>query len=577
MESEKFFFLWNTVDGMEGWKSMSRICKSVSVLLAAAMIFTGAAGCKSGGSEIKVAENSEAVTFPLKKQITFTVWRPAVSGLLAKYPDQGNLPYYKELTKRTGVKFIVKCPPVGQEKDQFNLMISSGDLPDIFDGMSVPWYYPGSINKAYADGIIIKLNDLQKKYAPELMEIYRKYPGVDAFVKNDSGDYLSVPYIRGNSELCTTGGLIIRKDWLDRLSMEVPKTIRQWHDVLSAFKNQIGATAPMLDMKANALTGAYGIATGYFLEDGKVKFGPADARYKDFLTEMAEWYKEGLIDPEIATNNSKTRDAKACSEKTGAFVAAGGSGLGRYMQTMAPVNPNYELVGVQNAVLKNGDINRFYNTETAVDAPDCSISSQCGSPDIAMRLLNYGFTREGYIFNNFGIEGTSFHWVDNYPKYTDTITKNPDGLSMTAALQLYARSAENGPFVQDPRYRDQYFALPEQKQAVKSWRVYSEHAQGPDFPYLRGVLSLTESGEITPVETQVNTYVEEMLYKFVEGQAAITDDSFKAYVAQLKTLGLDTAVKDRQTAEDRFKKANPTLYTSETEINVSDMYQDVGK
>lgn len=554
---------------------MHRVYRLISVLLAAVLVAVASSGCKSGAGGTATGANAKSITFPLTEPVTFTIWRPAVSALLAKYPDQGDLPYYQELTKRTGIKFVVKCPPVGQEKDQFNLMVSSGDLPDILDGMSVPWYYPGSINKAYSDGIIIKLNDLQEKYAPELTEIYHKYPGVDACVKNDAGDYLSVPFIRGNSELCTTTGLIIRKDWLDKLGLEAPKTIDQWHTVLTAFKSQLGATAPMLDMNVNALTGAYGIATGYFMEDGKVKFGPADPRYRDFLTEMAKWFKEGLIDPEIATNNSKTRDAKVCSNKTGAFVAAGGSGLGRYMQTMSPVDPNYKLIGVQDAVLKDGDVNRFYSTETAVDTPDCSISSKCEHPDIAMTLLNYGFTKEGYIFNNFGIEGTSFNWEDNYPKYTDLITKNPDELSMTAALQLYARSAENGPFVQDPRYREQYFALPEQQQAVKSWRTYAEDAQGPDFPYLRGILSLSESSEITPIETQVNTYVDEMLYKFVEGQMQITDSTFDSYLEQLKNLGVDTAVKDRQTAEDRFRKANPTLYTSKTEIDVYDMYKDI--
>ena len=79
------------------------------------------------------------------------------------------------------------------------------------------------------------------------------------------------------------------------------------------------------------------------------------------------------------------------------------------------------------------------------------------------------------------------------------------------------------------------------------------------------------------IDTQINTYVEEMRYKFLEGQTAITDSTFNNYIAQLQGFGLDTAVKDRQTAEDRFKSENPTLYTSTEETNVYEMYKDTVK
>lgn len=554
-----------------------RTRKIISILLAAAMVSAVTAGCKSGGGngDAVAANDDQTLTFPLKTPVTLTIWRPAISSLLGQYPDQSKLPIYEELTKKTGIKFVLKCPAVGQEKDQFNLMVASGEMPDIFDGNSVSNYYPGGLIKAGTDGIIMKLNDLQKKYAPDLLKVYEKYKGVDAYAKNSDGDYLGIPFIRGAQITTTTGGMVMRKDWLDKLGLQAPTTISEWYDALSAFKNKLGATAPLLDL-GQQLYGAYGINDGYFVEDGKVKFGPADPRYKDFLTEMAKWYKEGLIDPEIATNNSKTKDAKACSNKSGAFYGTGGNGIGRYEHQMASVDPNYKLIGVQSPTLKEGDINRIFQSDRSVATMiTCSISSKCKNPDVAMSFLNYGFTGDGYILYNFGIEGQTFNWENDYPKFTDLITKNPQDLSFTAALQLYARSAENGPFVQDPRYREQYFALPEQQQAVKSWRTYAENAQGPDFPYLRGILSLSESSEITPIETQVNTYVDEMLYKFVEGQTQITDGTFNSYLAQLKNLGLDTAVKDRQTAEDRFRKANPTLYTSKTEIDVYDMYKDI--
>ena len=333
----------------------------------------------------------------------------------------------------------------------------------------------------------------------------------------------------------------------------------------------------MLVVDQQELTGAYGINTGYFVEDGKVKYGPADPRFKDYLTEMAKWYKEGLIDPEVATNDSKTKDAKACSDKSGAFYGTGGNGIGRYEQQMASTDPNYKLIGVPNPILKNGDTNRFYQADRSVATMvSCSICSSCKNPDVAMSFLNYGFTDAGYILYNFGIEGTTFNWENGYPKFTDLITKNPDGLSFTAALQMYARSPDIGPFVQDPRYQEQYFALPEQREAVTTWTTYKGQATGGNYPYVRGILSSAQSAETAPFDSQIDTYRKEMLYKFIEGQIEITDSSFNDYVNQLNTLGLQTAIKDRQDAEDQFKKDNPDLYSSNAvELNSWELYKDL--
>lgn len=555
---------------------MKRARRVLSFTLAILMTAAVSAGCGKHQAA-QTGKTAKSVTFPLSAPVTLKIWKPAISVLIGQYPDQSQLPIYQELTKKTGINFKILCPAVGEEKDQFNLMVSSGDLPDILDETSVNNYYPGGIVKASTDGIITKLNDLQNKYAPDLLKIYNTYKGVDAYVKDENGNYLAVPFIRGQQQYLCTSGLIMRKDWLDKLGLTAPTTIDEWYTTLSAFKNKLGATAPLLDLSL-PLYGAYGISSDYFMEGGKVKYGPADSRYKNFLTEMAKWYKEGLIDPEIATNNSKTKDAKACSDRAGAFSGSGGNGIGRYEQQMASANPSYKLIGVQSPTLKKDETSRFYNCEKAVSSGAvCCITSKCKNQDVAMSFLNYGYTKEGYVLYNFGVEGTTFNWENGYPKFTSTITKNSQGLSFTAALQMYARSPDSGPFVQDPRYQEQYFALPEQMDAFHSWTKYKDSASGGNSPTLRGVMNQTETSETAPVDTQISTYVNEMLYKFLEGQTPINDSTFNAYLAQLKTLGLDTAVKNRQSAEDRFKKANPTLYTDKSEINVYDMYKNITK
>lgn len=68
-------------------------------------------------------------------------------------------------------------------------------------------------------------------------------------IKTDDGNYFAFPFIRGEDKLCYTVGGFVRQDWHEELGMEVPTTVDEWHDVLTAFKEEKGAEAPL------ALTG----------------------------------------------------------------------------------------------------------------------------------------------------------------------------------------------------------------------------------------------------------------------------------------------------------------------------------
>ncbi|WP_127585083.1 hypothetical protein [Paenibacillus koleovorans] len=47
------------------------------------------------------------------------------------------------------------------------------------------------------------------------------------------------------------------------------------------------------------------------------------------------------------------------------------------------------------------------------------------------------------------------------PKYTDLILNNPDKLPITQVMAKYFIASWSGPIVQDKRYIEQYYTLPE--------------------------------------------------------------------------------------------------------------------
>ena len=91
------------------------------------------------------------------------------------YSSMSEVTMYKELEKITGVKINFVHPTFDQAQEKFSLMIASGNLTDIVE---TDWrtYYQGGITKALRDGIIIELDDIIDKSAPNYKKFMEKNP-----------------------------------------------------------------------------------------------------------------------------------------------------------------------------------------------------------------------------------------------------------------------------------------------------------------------------------------------------------------------------------------------------------------
>mgnify|MGYP002615509160 FL=1 len=150
------------------------------------------------------------------------------------------------------------------------------------------------------------------------------------------------------------------------------------------------------------------------------------------------------------------------------------------------------------------------------------------------------------MLNNFGIEGESYEMKDGYPTYTDVITKNPDGLAMSQALPLYVRAANEGPFVQDARYIEQYYALPQQQEALSVWgnNNHEKHA----VPQI--TMTEEETSEYSKIINEITTYRDEMTVKFIVGSESL--DNYQSYVSNIENMNIKRALEIKQAAYERF-------------------------
>lgn len=504
----------------------------ITALTVGAMLLVSGCNGKNAGSN--------------SKELTYWVYMNSdASSVMSNF---GDTPLAKKLEENTGIHVTYQHPPVGQETEKFNIMVASDDLPDIIE---YTWtYYPGGPSKALDDGTIISISDHKSK-APNLFKYLNENNDIMKLSQTDTGDVFAFPFIRGDKSLLTSKGIIIRQDWLDDLGLEMPETIDEWDAVLTAFKNQKGAAAPLslpsdeLINVSSFFSGAYGIAGSYYRDGDTIKYGPADPRFKDFLIKMNEWYSKKLLDQNFAVIDSKGIDSNILNGVSGATVGSMGRGIGKWMS--GKVSEGYRLEGAPSPVLKKGDMPEFGFRQLQVPGSAfAAITTSCKNIDTAMEFLDYGYSEEGTMLYNFGIEGESYNMIDGYPTYTDNITHNEEGLSMTAAMALYTRSFDRGPFVQDKRYLEQYSSMPEQ---VRAWHTWEQtNADAHILPHL--YIAQEDLNEYTNLNTSVKSYADEMLLKFIMGKESL--DKYDSFVDELNQRGLQTVLRLKQEAYNRY-------------------------
>ena len=150
---------------------------------------------------------------------------------------------------------------------------------------------------------------------------------------------------------------------------------------------------------------------------------------------------------------------------------------------------------------------------------------------------------------NFGVEGVSYNMVNGYPTYTDLIMKNPDKtMAPSVIMTKFIRGNYDGIMVQRKEYMEQYAALPQQKESIKTWGNTNIDA------HLMPKVALTpeESSEAAKIQTDVNTYNSEMFMKFIMGVEPM--ENWDKYVAQLKKLNIEKLVQINQAAVERYNK-----------------------
>ncbi len=514
--------------------------KGFMMILSMALLCTALGGC----GEKQVSEGG---------QKEFTYWAELPTSGASQIQSMNDMTMYQELEKRTGVKISFVHPPVGQGKEQFNLLVASGasELPDMVE---YAWpNYPGGPDKAVSDGIILELTDLIDKHAPNLKKLLAENEIYQKQSVTDSGILYGFPSLNVG-KYRTFGGLIIRKDWLDDLSLEMPETLDEWENVLRQFKEKKGAKAPLTFMSNNIDTSfhfnnIYNVGLSMYVDNKTIKFPQMEPGYRDYLERMHKWYEEGLLDAEYDTNNQTVVDAKMTNGTSGVTYGFIGGTIGRYVNAMKEKDPKYKLAAAQFPVKNKGDEPRFLECQKEANTPFVAVTTNCKDPEAAVKWLDYLYSEEGMILKNFGVEGVTYNEVDGHYVYTDEILHNPNGLSIAEAMGINFRANQPSPgFNQHEDYLKQYYELPEQLEALDVWTKYTDNAKETVLPPITPTME--ENEELIALKSEIDTYTQEMTLKFIKGIEPLS--GYDKFIEELKRMGVERYIEIHQAALDRY-------------------------
>lgn len=445
-----------------------------------------------------------------------------------------------------------------EAQEKMGLLLASGNYPDIiYFAMATPTrQYTGGMEKGIADGVLVDSTPLIENYMPNykrLMEAQdesRVESMTDTGLKtiwsysaNDEGPH-------GENEWC---GMVIRKDWLDELNLPMPETLDEWHDTLVAFKDQKGADAPLMigttgPVGNGAFLTAFGILPAYYQVNGEVKYGPAQPEYKEYIDLMAQWYKEGLIDPNFMTNNANigAPNEYMVNGRTGAcstFYSMANQGM--INMGLVTDNPNFYLQAIQNPVRNKGDKPYTSKVADGIVNSMIGITTSCKNPELAAMWLDFNYTTEGMLMNMYGVEGESYTIAaDGTYQFTDEILNNPEH-SATDALKFWARGNGLGLYNWQTAMR----TYSNYDEIIETERVWTEQDMSLCLP--RNLfMTDEEANEYSSLYTSIQTMVQENTCNWIQGAA--TTDNFDSFVESLNQFGLQRCIEIQQGLLDRY-------------------------
>ena len=489
--------------------------------------------------------------------VTITWWVGEGFTLHDTYTTAEESPFHSGLIEHTGVNIDWQFPAAGTNATQaLNLILAGGDLPDIIYRANGTGFKQ-DVERYMEEEIIRDLTDYIEEYSPAYYKFISSEDIYERALKTDSGKYYGYGLFQEDGGWnATYQGPVIRQDWLDRLNLETPETISDWDEVIKAFKNEFDAVLSFAwnRFRSTGISGAFGAygAANYQLyidDNNNVQLAHAQPEWKDYMAKLNEWWKAGLLDQDVMTMDDNIARTKALNEIMGISYTSMGQ-LTNWRSDAEEDGSGADWIGLQYPKGDDGTLSMVFGGYGYRTNNIAIVTTSCPDEklEIAMRLLDYAYTDEGFLYWNFGTQGVSWDYDENgEPAYTDLVVNDPDGLN--DAVAKYGGTTWNAPGIQATKLL--YLKNTEAAIEANDLWFYPNEDVVSKWQMPPGVtLTIEESNRLDELVDSISTYVSEMTAKYITGEESL--DNFDSFVEQLNSMGLPEVLDIQQAAYDRY-------------------------
>ena len=456
------------------------------------------------------------------------------------------------IQEKTGIDVEIQAVSQTNGSDMMNLMLASGDYPDMIESMS----YATGFAAAMDDDIVLEITDMIEENAPDYNKLLTETPAYKKSVATDDGR-IGIFAVITEGKRGPEDGLMINQDWLDECGLDAPVTFDDMEEVLTAFKDHYTLTNPLylpgdgimdndqlsasfgVALKFNSITGEGGF---YVDEDGEVKFGYTQEGFRDYVTLMHDWYEKGLLSTDFLSNTTDYMNddliGEVASQSVGIFSR--GDGLMSLLRELSGSN----LVALADPVVNEGDIIHLGNAEPLPStARGVVITTGCAEPEICCQFLNWWYTEDGFLAGTYGEEGVSFEFdAEGKPQYTELMTAT-EGTTLSSQKIDYC-----GPMQLLIDGTTPEASFPEVAQeAPLIWGSNKDGAYAiPDAVEM----TAEEGDDFNTSFSDIATLCRQYTVQFITGDKDLSE--VDAFQEQLESMGVQDCCDIKQTALERY-------------------------
>ncbi len=453
---------------------------------------------------------------------------------------------------------VVLLPTAQSDADaKINAAAAANALPDLFQVNREPWY------RLVQNNLVAPVDDLLPMMPNRTKILYSN--DISNKLVTIDGKMYGLPQ---PGALPRTDALVMRKDWLDKLGLEAPKTLEDFMNVAKAFtekdpdgngkKDTYGfcgyiepeglGVLPGLGKRFEWVLGAYGLNGAWDLSStDNFKLNVRNPNFMKAVEYIKSLNDAGVIDPDWPTLKKDEFRARWKQGKCGIinenFAALSTKANyadfdknfpdGEWIVVPPPTGPD----GKSSEGVDLTNVRIFAMSQAAKDA---------GKADAIARLLEWMESDEGYYLIGFGQEGVNYKKdangfvttkdIDPEKAYTNKsqqpLTQLRNMVFNNSEVELNSRyvpyKTAKGREMDPLKYLEQYRAQPWTE--ATGWSIVNPPPGGADF----------------------TRFYNENLVKFVLGQQPLNDQAWKEFVDGLDGLG----------AKDYETQAKETLQSS---------------